>query len=119
MKGNVNLLDASAVQSLGFTKGEVLGMVVGPAVGGMLLTGGIGLANLLVTINNNKKTRQQQAEALEWQKQQAILTHENIANYAQISTNQALESMYAMLQEMRSENDDPVVEVYENEGENT
>jgi hypothetical protein len=113
-KINLTLLSSEAIQDLGFTKGEVIGMVAGPAVGSLL----IGIGTLAYNVYNSKKTRDQQAEALEWQKQQAILTHDNIANYAQISTNQAIESMYAMLQEMRSEDDDPVMEVLD-EGENT
>lgn len=113
-KTNLTLLSSEAIQDLGFTKGEVIGMVAGPAVGSLL----IGIGTFAYNVYNSKKTRDQQAEALEWQKQQAILTHDNIANYAQISTNQAIESMYAMLQEMRSEDEDPVMEVYEDEGEN-
>lgn len=113
-KTNITLLSSEAIQDLGFTKGEVIGMVAGPAVGSLL----IGIGTLAYNIYNSKKTRDQQAEALEWQKQQAILAHENIANYAQISTNQAIESMYAMLQEMRNEDDDLVMEVSD-EGENT
>ena len=112
-KTNITLLNSEAIRDLGFTKGEVIGMVAGPAVGSLL----IGIGTLAFNMWSSKKTRDQQAEAFEWQKQQAILTHDNIANYAQISTNQAIESMYAMLQEMRSE-DDPIVEVYD-EGENT
>lgn len=112
-KTNITLLSSEAIQELGFTKGEVIGMVAGPTVGSLL----IGIGTLAYNIYNSKKTREQQEEALEWQKQQAILTHDNIANYAQISTNQAIESMYAMLQEIRSE-DDPLMEVCEDEGEN-
>ena len=113
-KTNVTLLSAEAIQELGFTKGEVAGMVAGPAVGTLL----VGIGTLAYTIYDSKKKRQQQEEALEWQKQQAIMTHENISNYAQISTNQAIMSMHAMLQEMRNDDEDPVMEVYDNEGEN-
>lgn len=113
-KTNITLLSSEAIQELGFTKGEVVGMVVGPAVGTLLL----GIGTLGFNMWSSKKTREQQAEALEWQKQQAIMTHENIANYAQASTNQAIMSMYAMLQEMRNDNEDYTEEVSD-EGENT
>ena len=113
-KTNITLLSSEAIQDLGFTKGEVVGMVAGPAIGSLL----IGIGTFAYNVYNSKKTRDQQEEALEWQKQQAILTHDNIANYAQISTNQAIESMYAMLQEMRNEDEDYTEEVSD-EGENT
>ena len=113
-KTNITLLSSEAIQDLGFTKGEVIGMVAGPAVGSLLIS----LGTLLFNVHEKKKEEKRQEEALEWQKQQAIMTHENIANYAQISTNQAIMSMYAMLQEMRNDDEDYTEEVSD-EGENT
>ena len=117
MKGiNMNFLSKGAVESLGFTKGEIFGMLVAPAALSAGVSGAIGIANIIININNAKKQREQQAEALEWQKQQAIMTHDNIANYAQITTDQALCAMYEMAKELRNGGDDgSIEEVYTSE----